>query len=1173
MALSEEKEKRPRSRAPVSCLNCKRRKVRCDKGRPCSGCVRNNVGHLCVYVEPKWAEQSKLAAKSARSAGPVGLGPGLDSSPRAGPGIGPGMSPGIGSPNNTSDLSALRMEMQSKIDAQANEIKCLRARLAQQVPMPQPPQPLNPSNLHSSGPYLDSLPMTTNHGSPLRTTSQPNKKQSQCPFHRPLPHSTDLTRFMREISAGKIPVTILDKLTGKSRSEKGPAVTSGSFFCMSGFRQQSDPSKESLPTITALYSWLNIIKVDPQLTALWFRITNLQKSYHLYKTSLLKRTSRAEIASVSGPGPMMSRSQSAESAASSDTSARNHKCPVVACEFNLMLEEANTDADTTSVAQIQARTNTLAGIPSDSLCPIKFEGKGSLSRIRPETNSHGEDALGMLTSLQALWREIVGSSRTSENLNYAQLRFLVDLYIEGSHGCKDTVGYNFKSEDSPNNIDFDSRHLLRFFRSEILALFTQDGASVRLDVGSFSPAMSDAEVVGLLNLKAIYMIMLAVIVDETVDVLHSDAEYDGITATAFRSWFPMAKKPGLGDVSKTSDVLVHVVDLAHSLFKPQGPMEDIDSSMSAISMLVTVLNRLGVLYERKNLSIDVRDAYSRTFVLLFETIHKEGQVLQLWRDPSQVTLKGVGISADQKIRLGLLICQLWHDFLRLTNNVTFNTLPFVKHITHIDALLGSVLVRVPEIDTSNVHANYLAKIQDKHMIQYVEMLSISIQAQHLIARSSVVLRNCIQGHCTNGNMAISDFSSLINEISDCCENNNLVKLRTVRSFEVRMILHYLCFFFSTVVFLQLEETGDRDAVSQLMPLLLQKFLDVNNFMQDSSLKFTKDTNAQYVWAVVAETFARISHIISGLLIRFKPESKAAESKSPKKASVSTNVSVDLLVYTSRTNEHGAIATITMPVSKKEEIIYQADRTVDVLESMMGRETSGKRTKIWKFYQTFIRNSHKMNPAGYAKLHAEALGAGRLLDKCPIMSSSGYETSATRMELSKCPVARISSPVLSKPQGVKVEESLGELRGARSINGTGPPQTGKCPFGHDSRDNLGSTVPPISVSENGDSRKRRWSYDLEQNSSEDTRRDTQPSFLGRIAKYTPPLCVPTASPMPPPAPVIPPPQIPDPFTEAPFGDMDWDSLPNFNFDMMEDEALMGQLNGGDFNNPILESLFQ
>lgn len=52
-----QKKARRRNRVPISCVICRRRKVKCDKQKPqCSNCIKNNVQHLCHYLEPKWAK-------------------------------------------------------------------------------------------------------------------------------------------------------------------------------------------------------------------------------------------------------------------------------------------------------------------------------------------------------------------------------------------------------------------------------------------------------------------------------------------------------------------------------------------------------------------------------------------------------------------------------------------------------------------------------------------------------------------------------------------------------------------------------------------------------------------------------------------------------------------------------------------------------------------------------------------------------------------------------------------------------------------------------------------------------------------------------------------------------------------------------------------------------------
>ncbi|KAG2736006.1 hypothetical protein G9P44_000096 [Scheffersomyces stipitis] len=49
---------RKRNRPSLVCKPCKKRKIKCDKGKPCTSCVKNKMDHLCVYDE-KWIGSKK----------------------------------------------------------------------------------------------------------------------------------------------------------------------------------------------------------------------------------------------------------------------------------------------------------------------------------------------------------------------------------------------------------------------------------------------------------------------------------------------------------------------------------------------------------------------------------------------------------------------------------------------------------------------------------------------------------------------------------------------------------------------------------------------------------------------------------------------------------------------------------------------------------------------------------------------------------------------------------------------------------------------------------------------------------------------------------------------------------------------------------------------------------
>lgn len=54
---------RRRNRPSLVCNACRQRKIKCDKGRPCSGCVKNKIEHLCKY-DYNWPIKKKQKVNS-----------------------------------------------------------------------------------------------------------------------------------------------------------------------------------------------------------------------------------------------------------------------------------------------------------------------------------------------------------------------------------------------------------------------------------------------------------------------------------------------------------------------------------------------------------------------------------------------------------------------------------------------------------------------------------------------------------------------------------------------------------------------------------------------------------------------------------------------------------------------------------------------------------------------------------------------------------------------------------------------------------------------------------------------------------------------------------------------------------------------------------------------------
>lgn len=1104
--MSLQNEKRQRKRVPVSCLNCKKRKVKCDKQRPCTGCVKNNVGHLCVYVEPVWA--NKLAQITSDAPLPT---------------------------QEITPTSNLNPGLEATIAKQESELKCLRAQLAQL-------RSQHPPRLSTTSTELElKQPKIIN----------PSRENETVLGPMILSH----LEIWQSLQQNHTVLSALKKIHPKKGNRNVPMVTVDEVFAMKNFSGKLDPDKKDFPpSPLGLYSWLNIIRLDPQLTALWYKITNLQKSYHQYKKSIVKQ---------------YPTDSSTSSIGTSGNNSNHQTCPVVACEFNTMLEESN----------------------------IPFHRELSKSVSPPlhknPLRDEDEDAVDMLTSLQRMWSKVKAPPLLSVPLTYPQLDFLVRLYFNKTETCP------FKQAILPNEVE--SRNLLQSFEKQIRDLFMCDGDELTLNVGVYSSSRSDDDMMTSLRLKTIYMSMLSIITEEAKDSLQSQSAMSSQYKHSFSHLFPPSFFNSSGDNSMLS-ALADVICVIKKIGKARVYSNEIKNLLTFISLMMATLNCILHHYSKDDLPLELTESFTIVFETLLECIGAEDENIRLWCDPAQVEFTGNDLDNEEIMKLRILFCQLWSDLVRLINQVSIGFVPILRHSKRLDLQIYSLLKVIVQAEKENVHVNFLNSLPPA-VSDSVRNLPNTLAVEYLISKTLYVLLNGVYGNATSNLVSISTVSGLLSQISNWVEDISLTMLPLERYFELRLILHYLELFIATIIVHQGEDLGDPGLVSKLIPFVFSKCLDINKFLQGSCVQFAKTLNPTNVLSIIAEALGRMSHLIAGLLIRFRTESQKIKNGS------TINLTSDpkhLLVYGPK---FGCEAKITISVEDKDNLIADTDQTMQLLEKHAPFDCVLKKTKIWKFYSTFIRNSHKMNSESYARLHSEAIKSGKFLSMCPVMPTSKYPVSATRNEASGCPMAhggisgypelkdsRAGTPSLIKlsnsnqfdrsganfcPVTHADSGSLLSNISSRSTfvtypsSETPPPSfkpnlqriPSKCPVGSRS----GSTSNDSGIE--GMPLKRSFSVMQESRSAESSNDlfNSDLGFPSASPRCAPPL-FPTSLSSTSSQPLsMPLPATPSNAKQEQLDVIDWDSLPNFNFDFMGDDSLMLQVNNGDINNLLLEGL--
>lgn len=1066
---SDSEEKKQRRRVPLACLNCKRRKVRCDKQKPCTGCVKNNVGHLCMYLEPLWVDP--LARRMA------------------------------GELEADGDDLAHRAEIEETLQRQQHEIEELRAALARKndaatelVPLGLqmgPAMPLAQTNLPAGA--LNPL-----HPMPLAASAVPMATpQFPAPQNAPVEGALPIGK--------NHPVSILAKLNPSGVVV--PEVADDLFFSLAGFLRT-----RNAVGVANLYSWLNSIKLDPQLTALWYKITSLQKSYHLYKKGLLSGEAR-------GPNPVKS-----------DRTCGHTQCPVVACEFNFMVEEMSQPGTPMSLSV------------SDKSEALDDSEKLYIKRFN-------DDSVDLLTHLQKMWLDICNYGRGSDKLSYPQLVFLVDFYL----------GNIAEFHLLERTYELDLRHLVRFFAAEIMGLVHRDHDDMRLDIAVFLLKMSDAEVYSQLRLKGIHLSLLGLIVDEALDVLRLRSGINDAITQQFYNVFPLeAMHQGLGF---SRSLVLRTVNSFVGLFSrtPSTQTSLGQNLLAFVTLVLALLNRLMSLYKREGVSFDVRVHFSSHLQFLLELLHNDGCPIQLWMDPAHIRLLGANALPDRVTELRLLFCQVWSDLMRVICTSTFGLVPILRHNDRLNLLTEEFLLYIGEAEPLDLHYNYLEGLLENlggfpndqpHMrSDHIANLITSMKNFYLIARASILLRSGIMDASANSRVTLHDFSNIVAKFSTWGGQNRLTKLNMTRYFEIKTILNYLLFLFTLLVFLQCEEKGDAETVSNLIPILFSQSVDLNKFLQGSMIQFSKVANSSYVLAAIAENLSLFSHLLAGLLIRFVADTKDGDMG----ANAGDPV---FLVYSSKLDNDNRIA---IPASTKDEVIAETDRSVNLLESIVGKVHHQRTNKIWKFYMTFIRNSHKMNPASYAKIHEKAFGSNRLIDSCPVFASpKSYPVSSVRLKLQACPVLHPASPIPMVPK-VSSRKGSPALSGCpMGSNGSKRPRMSEsaepkrqCPFNHEAlKSSSGQPFQESNI-----------------RASPGARPDEEVPYGGKVRGTPIPLLRSSSLSswnMMPPVQNTPP-------SPTNVGMIDWDTLPHFNFDV-GDESMVMQISNDLQGSSSIDSMF-
>ncbi|KAG2733658.1 hypothetical protein G9P44_003183 [Scheffersomyces stipitis] len=963
----EQKRQRQRNRVPVSCLNCKKRKVKCDKGKPsCSGCIKNGVPHLCEYLEPVWSKKSsQVKAEDAED-------------------------------SHDANASLLQVKIE-----ETSEFKQFRAHTDKVI--------------LSQRKEIDDL------------------KRQLSVLQQLSPKVHDATAM------GCKPILILTKLNLSLVNNRDPLTI------------HHDPAYSVIGRTSSkvnhidTYSWINLIKLDPQLTTLWFKITNLQKIYHMYKMNMLNNTSR------NSPGAFSLPNQSVTSNPLSKKSPyrineidftysvvkseepNKLRCPVIECDFNFMTEDQITPSPVGGISSpVPSARSTDTPRKYNTVVPNQYGTEQEQFAYHDLVSEKGRT---LLLKVQNLWDSSLNLVRGNEKINFKQLYFLIDFYFN-------------------NKVyDIESRHILSFYKIEIQSIIKKNGNEISINIANDpSLKLTDEQLFERLKMKGVYLCMLALIIEESLDTLRSNVKVglEEDIGLKFRSLFP-TEVVYVGQGSKFRNTLyivqefvLHITNLKFS--------ETSSPSLCTIACYITLLNREVAEYKKDGATSDPKPGFTSLFTVLLKTILSDEGTVELWKDPELVIFK------EQEARkrnrdLKIHMCYIWTDLVRLANLVGFNFVPLIKHSEAIDNLLQRLYTKIEEADSLSYHLKYITSLNSHKF----DELTITLHLHYLIARISSALAHGIS-KVGDLKLTIANLESLIRQCSTWIVDLGLRKLRHIRRFECVSMLMYLRYFMKYIILLQAEESMDEELVASSVPDIFTKYLEIIDSLRKELINDHDGMNKQYVLSAITELLTRLIQIIVALLMRVSNDDNMMSQE--------TVLRIQLNKY-SAFNGDKAISDYGMSMEDliKTHIVGVVEDSVDLLAKspLLDKDKSGKLSKLWKFYLTFVRNSKRMTSINYAKIHANipqfrGIGAAGDMKSCPVITPRSFKNSTppaiTSKEYTKCPISHIttpidedSSPIDSRPGKCPVNHSIVTTASPVPVDA----KKRKCPFDHTALD--------------------------------------------------------------------------------------------------------------------------
>lgn len=253
---------------------------------------------------------------------------------------------------------------------------------------------------------------------------------------------------------------------------------------------------------------------------------------------------------------------------------------------------------------------------------------------------------------------------------------------------------------------------------------------------------------------------------------------------------------------------------------------NVDSSLSIISCILMTLNwAIRTQYSRPN-NGTVEDLYG----ILFKMIFDDGE-LEIWKNPLKLQIDA-DISDIKLDGIRIHLCYVWNEIIRHVNLLTLSMVPISINYD-LDVMIRKAYNRIELTMLTDYHQQYL------YTIKHHDTLSVSLMVNNLVAKINMFLSRSID-YSQGQTWTVKDLDVLSNECSDWLQDARLELLSLPQRLESKVMLHFVDILVTYIIFLQAESNNSYELRDDLLIGLfarLNMFLNFSKAMLDQYLVF------------------------------------------------------------------------------------------------------------------------------------------------------------------------------------------------------------------------------------------------------------------------------------------------------------------------------------------------